>query len=75
MDMLNLCRRVNDSREKEKAINWREVKAMEYADAGDYEGAKTVLPDPQWKERPVRQRKSRMPVLSGSAGTCQARSC
>lgn len=50
MDVLGLCSRMEENRRLGKKLNWREAKALELADAGDYEAAKTLLRDEQWQE-------------------------
>lgn len=45
-------------------MNWREKKAAEWVDKGDYESAKNILRDVQWEEE-VRQSEKRMKLFSG----------
>ena len=49
MDMLGLCRQIEQNRRLGKRLNWREIKAIELVDAGNYEAAKAVLRDSQWQ--------------------------
>ena len=50
MDVLGLCSRIEENRQSGKKLNWREAKALELADKGDYEAAKTLLRDEQWQK-------------------------
>ena len=63
MDMLGLCRRIEQNRQLGKALNWREVKAMELVDTGDYEAAKTILRDEQWQTEVARAEE----IIAGAA--------
>ncbi|MBR0087203.1 MAG: tetratricopeptide repeat protein [Lachnospiraceae bacterium] len=58
MDVLGLCRTMSEKRQLGQSINWRERKALEYIDAGNYEAAVEILKDPVWKEE-VRQAEER----------------
>ena len=49
MDILDLCKQTETNRAMGSKLNWRETKAMELVDAGDYEAAKAILRDDQWK--------------------------
>ena len=49
-EMLALCGRVEESRRLGEKLNWREAKALELADNGDYEAAKALLRDEQWQQ-------------------------
>ena len=50
MDVLGLCRQIEENRQIGKTLNWREIKAMDLVDAGEYEAAKAVLRDSEWRE-------------------------
>lgn len=50
MDMLGLCREVAEKRQAGRHLNWREKKAIERVDLGDYEGAKNILRDAKWEQ-------------------------
>ncbi|MBR4473881.1 MAG: tetratricopeptide repeat protein [Oscillospiraceae bacterium] len=52
--MLDLCQGVEENRRLGRRLNWREKKAMEFVDAGDYESAKAVLRDEQWHDEVLR---------------------
>lgn len=54
MDVLGLYQTVSEKRQLGTALNWREKKAIELVDAGNYEGAKQLLRDETWKQE-VRQ--------------------
>lgn|GEM_PF-5774111 len=49
MDILSLVRSISAKRYEGKLKDPREIKAMEYIDAGDYEAAKEMLSDPLWE--------------------------
>ena len=50
MDVLGLYAEVSEKRRLGARMNWREAKAIELVDAGDYEGAKALLRDKLWTE-------------------------
>ena len=50
MDVLGLCLTVSEKRQFGKKLNWRERKALEYVDAGNYEAAAAILRGPVWRE-------------------------
>lgn len=50
MDMLSLCNQAAEKRQSGKILSWREKKAIECVDLGDYEGAKNILRDAQWEK-------------------------
>ncbi len=45
-------------------MNWREKKAAEWVDKGDYESAKNILRDVQWEEE-IEQSEKRMKLFGG----------
>lgn len=47
-ELLQFYVKLNDKQHSDSPISWREKKAMELLDQGDYEGAKSILRDPQW---------------------------
>lgn len=51
-------------------MNWRERKAAEWVDKGDYESAKNILRDVQWEEE-IEQSEKRMKSFSGKQGQRQ----
>ena len=61
-DMLGLCRQIEQNRQLGKKLNWRETKALELVDAGDYEAAKSILRDNQWQAEVSRAEK----LISGT---------
>lgn len=58
-DMLGLYSQAAEKRQAGKALNWRERKAIDCVDRGDYEGAKTILRDAQW-EKELEQAEARI---------------
>lgn len=50
MSVLNIYNDTAEKRSLGQALNWREKKALELLDQGDYEGAMTILRDKQWDE-------------------------
>ena len=64
MEMLDLCVKMEENRSFGKKLNWREKKAMELMDLGDYDAAKAILRDEQWKSEVQHARK----IMSGAEG-------
>ena len=50
MDVLGLYTEISEKRQLGRQLNWREKKAIEYVDAGNYDAAKKVLRDKLWSE-------------------------
>ena len=50
MNVLDLYKAVCDLKNEGRKLNWREKKAMELLDAGNYDGAIAMLRDPAWKK-------------------------
>jgi tetratricopeptide (TPR) repeat protein len=48
MEMLDLCKHMEENRSFGKKLNWREKKAMELMDTGNYDAAKAILRDELW---------------------------
>ena len=48
MEMLDLCKHMEENRSLGKKLNWREKKAMELMDNGNYDAAKAILRDELW---------------------------
>ena len=48
-ELLHFCSGISGKRCLGQRINWRERKAIELVDRGDYEGAKILLRDEQWE--------------------------
>lgn len=49
-DVLGLCRTEAEKRSLGQHLNWREKKALDSIDEGDYEAAKNLLRDETWKQ-------------------------
>ena len=49
-DVLGLCRNAAEKRSLGQHLNWREKKALDFIDEGDYEAAKNLLRDESWKQ-------------------------
>ncbi|MCI8485087.1 MAG: tetratricopeptide repeat protein [Lachnospiraceae bacterium] len=62
MDMLEMCRSTAWKRHLGISLDWREKKAMELVDQGDYEGAKNILRDVQWDEE-IRQSEEELELI------------
>lgn len=62
MDMLEMCRETARKCHLGVSLDWREKKAMELVDRGDYEGAKNILRDVLWDEE-VRQSEEELELI------------
>ena len=64
IEMLDLCMQMEENRSLGHKLNWRQKKAMEMMDLGDYDAAKAILRDEQWKTE-VQHAKQ---IISGAEG-------
>ena len=62
MDMLKMCQETAQKRRSGIKMNWREKKAIEFVDQGNYEGAKNILRDAQWDEE-IRQAEEELELV------------
>ncbi len=63
-DMFRECQETAQKRQLGMHMNWREKKAMEFVDKGDYESAKNILRDIQWEEE-IRQAQEKIKRFTG----------
>ena len=49
-DILNLCSKISETNASGRPLTWREKRAVQLLDAGNYRGARAILHDPQRKK-------------------------